>query len=472
MGINTHQLNSDEFIDLADVLVQAQHRMLEASFTAEQTACMLDQIGVLRFVIEDDGAVSHVSEMLEEHFGGEQESRRILGKLILDFPTCRKLQQYGLLNDIVFDLHGEVPRRFAKLSAVLLDPSSILFFGDWYDSQDDVLESMREIHQGLVLIDEQGKVLGASASVDKIWHMHPAAFRGVRVSDWAAKQYCNLPLTMEKISSLAADSRRTEIILNPRRLEQKRYSLLGVYPIEGSDVGVKYVLALVDITAIRQSEEHIYQLAFYDALTGLPNRAHLMEQLEIAVSNAKRAGYRMAVLFLDLDRFKQVNDSMGHDAGDELLKIIGQRIKETLRKGDFAARLGGGEFCIIVHHLENVMAVEQFAQRLWRTLAKLAEVHGQKVFPGCSIGIVICPDDAELPGTLLKMADTAMYAAKKLPQAHIAYYSGNMSKLVESRLDLEIRLQKALQEGEFVLHYQPQVEILTGKMVGVEALIR
>ena len=233
-----------------------------------------------------------------------------------------------------------------------------------------------------------------------------------------------------------------------------------------------YVTAVRDVTRRRLAEDAVRVQAWHDALTGLPNRVLLMDRLEQALKQAAREGRRMALLFLDLDHFKVVNDSMGHAAGDELLKQAANRLATLLRKGDTVARMGGDEFCVLLLDAAVEGDALLVGQKIVAALHQPFPVLGQEVHIGTSIGIAFYPDHDSEPERLLKLADMAMYRAKQNGRNQVAVYSENLEIKQERRLGLENDLRRAIDQHEFTLHYQPQIDLHTGRIVGAEALLR
>ena len=243
--------------------------------------------------------------------------------------------------------------------------------------------------------------------------------------------------------------------------------------VKTSACGHDTVLGTVqDVTQQKAAEEQIRQLAYFDSLTGIPSRNAFRLRLEDAIKTAHRRDQSFALLFLDLDGFKDVNDTLGHDAGDELLVTIAQRLKAALRDSDFVARLGGDEFCILMDNLSSEFNAANLANRCLKGLAQEATVKQHALHPHVSIGIAIYPQDGDTGETLLKAADSAMYAAKQDGKHCYAFYCPEMTAEAELRLKLEQQLQQALESGDFQLHYQPQVSATTGKVIAVEALVR
>ncbi|HUJ26370.1 MAG TPA: EAL domain-containing protein [Myxococcales bacterium] len=232
------------------------------------------------------------------------------------------------------------------------------------------------------------------------------------------------------------------------------------------------LVAATDVTARRKAQARLLQAAFYDPLTGLPNRALFKDRLEVAFARAQgREAARFAVLFLDLDRFKLVNDSLGHRAGDELLVQIARRLESCRRAGDTVARLGGDEFTLLVESVNNEEDAIAVAERVHRALAPPFLLEGHEVFAGASIGIALGGPATERVEHLLRDADTAMYRAKVRGCRH-AVFDSSMHERAMAALRMENELRRAMERGELRVHYQPIVEISTGRSVGVEALVR
>ena len=262
-----------------------------------------------------------------------------------------------------------------------------------------------------------------------------------------------------------------------------RWVLEQAYPID-DEQGQPWLIqgVIFDITERKLAEEQVAFLAYHDKLTGLPNRALFEEMLEAAISRARRHDLGVGVLYLDLDNFKLVNDSLGHHAGDELLKQLAERLRGCTRETDLVARQGGDEFLLLLADLERgigpvagteagLLVAESVATRVHEALQEPFDLGGVEFFTSASLGVSLFPQDATDATSLLKNADTAMYQSKKAePGGYIVYASG-ADEAIE-RLSLTTRLRRAVEQKHWVLHWQPIVELDGGTVTGLEALIR
>jgi len=227
-----------------------------------------------------------------------------------------------------------------------------------------------------------------------------------------------------------------------------------------------------EVAEREQAEERVLHLANHDALTGLPNRRLLIDRLGQALALAHRENHQVAVLFMDLDRFKTINDSLGHMTGDALLQNVARRLSETLREGDTVSRLGGDEFVVVLPSLDQPKAAEKVALKLVDALAPPIDLGGQELRVSASIGISLFPEDGHDTETLLRNADSAMYHAKDMGRNNYQFFMEQMNVAAAERLRLENDLHRALERQEFELHFQPRVSVANGQACGIEALIR
>ena len=250
-----------------------------------------------------------------------------------------------------------------------------------------------------------------------------------------------------------------------------------LFDAEGVCIGI--IESARDITAhleaqdeLREQKNFLHYQANHDALTGLANRILFDERLEKSIAFSKRNQTKMALLFIDLDHFKEINDSLGHKAGDQVLKIVTLRLEQTIRKEDTLARLGGDEFTVVMEGLKNAQDASVLAQKILQVLTEPIMVDETEIYIGCSIGISLYPDNGDTPQDLLKNADAAMYKAKNEGRNNFQYYSSEMTEQAFERVLMETKLRGGLKNEEFVVYFQPQIDGTNGLLTGMEALVR
>ncbi|PTR06186.1 PAS domain S-box-containing protein/diguanylate cyclase (GGDEF)-like protein [Nitrosospira sp. Nsp5] len=234
----------------------------------------------------------------------------------------------------------------------------------------------------------------------------------------------------------------------------------------------RFIVLARDITERKASEQRILNLAHYDSLTGLPNRALLADRMRVAIKYAERQSTRLAVLFVDLDRFKPINDSLGHDIGDQLLKAAAQRMQMSVRSVDTVSRVGGDEFVVLLSQIGTTEDAARVADKLITGLSQPYGVEGHELQVTASVGICIYPDNGTQPNVLLRNADASMYSAKEGGRNRYQFYSEDMTVRAIERLSLEHDLRGAAQRGEIFMVYQPQIELATNRIIGAEVLMR
>jgi diguanylate cyclase (GGDEF)-like protein/PAS domain S-box-containing protein len=241
---------------------------------------------------------------------------------------------------------------------------------------------------------------------------------------------------------------------------------------EAEDDSVRYVITCSDLTSIRLAQEQLSYLAHHDVLTGLPNRALLDERLDHELQRARRSGQGVALMFIDLDGFKTINDSLGHAAGDRLLQEVARRLRASIRDADTASRLGGDEFLVVMTDLAHPEDAGVLAGKLLALLAEPVDLAERRVTVSASIGVAVFPQDGGDRGTLMMAADSAMYAAKAHGRNHVSFYTRALAGRARRRLDVEQGLRRSLERGEMALHFQPIVDLRDGRLVAAEALLR
>ncbi len=264
-----------------------------------------------------------------------------------------------------------------------------------------------------------------------------------------------------------------DVFINRRKDGSLYYEEKTITPIKNEQGVVTHFVATgKDITERMEAQERYQHLAHHDALTDLPNRILLLDRMQHALAQALRSDWLVAVLFLDLDRFKTINDSLGHSIGDKLLMAVTKRLQQCLRESDSIARIGGDEFSIILENIHEIHDVTVVAKKILGTIAQPFLIEEYEVYVTVSIGITMFPFDDDDIESLLKNADTTMYRAKASGGNTFEFFTAEMSKDVAKRMAMENRLRHALEQDEFVLHYQPRVDIRSGRITGAEALLR
>ncbi len=305
-----------------------------------------------------------------------------------------------------------------------------------------------------------------------------------RLFGWSAEQILGRPLLTvpagkeQETAELRERVLRGETIIDREVQRQKQDGTLfdlstTLAPLRDAAGEVTGYLAIAaDITARKAAEAKIEFLAYRDVLTGLPNRQLLLDRFGQALAHAERTRSKVALLFLDLDNFKTINDSLGHAAGDTLLREIAQRLGECVRETDTISRQGGDEFLIVLSNLSGTDVIPSVLLKMRERLQTPFVVDGHELTTSASIGVALYPDDGRDFDTLLKKADTAMYRAKDAGRNHYRFFDEQMNVEAVEHLRIKSGLRRALARGEFVLHYQPQFELAGGHVIGVEALLR
>jgi diguanylate cyclase (GGDEF)-like protein/PAS domain S-box-containing protein len=326
------------------------------------------------------------------------------------------------------------------------------------------------IGEAVIAIDPKGQVAYWNRGAERLYGLSPEDTVGRSIFEIAGGHLVN-PEDIEMIRGGAqTQSREIELKNDERGTFVVLITISPILDQAGAHAG--YIGISRDITERKQAEERLAQLAQYDTLTGLPNRNLFRDRLEQAMARAKRTGEPMALLFLDLDRFKEINDTLGHAAGDELLRGVGDRLRDKLREVDTIARLGGDEFTVILESISGTEEAERIARKIVDLFSRPIPAAGQEMYVTASVGATVYPGDADNAEELLKTADIAMYEAKQEGRNGYQFFSRESRARSADRMSIETKLRRALKRGELSLAYQPRVRIRTKNVVGFEALLR
>jgi len=335
--------------------------------------------------------------------------------------------------------------------------------------RDSLLRYLDAVRQGLLMIDRSGSVVVASASARQILHG-----LNVTLRDNAPA----LPL-LRLLRGETPQARRAILDTLRHTLDQRQPRTLEVrcadhtvqaelQPVAGGS----WVVTLEDVSIRKASEARADEMARLDPLTGLPNRLLLRERLAEALARLARTGEACALLLIDLDRFKPVNDTLGHPIGDALLEKVADRLRSTVRPTDTVARIGGDEFVILQAGVRDAAGTQALARRIVDLIGRTYMVEGHLLTIGASVGVALAPEDGADADRLLKNADLALYRAKLDGRGTYRFFEPEMDARMQARRKLELDMRQALARREFQLHYQPQLQLESERLIGCEALIR
>jgi diguanylate cyclase (GGDEF)-like protein/PAS domain S-box-containing protein len=365
----------------------------------------------------------------------------------------------------IFDVHGEHVGAFALITDI-----SDRIAHEAYERQ--AVAVFENTAEGVTITDTSGRVLSVNQAFSQITGYEEAEVRGQRLSILQSGRH-DAGFYHQMWAELAATGHWQGEIWNRRKNGEIYPEWLTISVVRDGKGNIQnYIGVFSDISHIKRSAEELERLAHFDPLTDLANRLLLNAQLKHALERAARHGERLAVMELDLDGFKNVNDTLGHPAGDKLLQVIAQRLKKALRTEDIVARLGGDEFAVVMESIGSADAAALVAKKINAAIDVPIMLEGQEARVTSSIGIALYPDDGMDPTALLKAADTALYVSKREGRNTYRFYDQEMSAAVQYRHEVEQGLRMAIEQGQLELWYQPQVDLGRRRINGLEALVR
>ena len=357
-------------------------------------------------------------------------------------------------------------------------PAGIVLMQDISDRQ-QAMEQMRKLSKAVeqtadtvIITDPQGVIEYVNTAFERVTGY--GRDEAIGQTPRLLKSDRQKPEFYKKLwRTIRAGAVYNEVFINRRKDGTLYYEEKTITPLKDAEGRItNFVATGKDVTERAQMQEHLQYMVQHDALTDLPNRVLLFGRLKRALVRARRHKRLLAIMFIDLDRFKNVNDSLGHEAGDEMLQQLSVRLRRCFREDDTVARFGGDEFVILLDDVAQESDIHKMAQKVIEELLPPFKIGSREIFMTASIGVSMYPNDGEDTSTLLRNADIAMYRAKELGKNTYQFYSADMSARAFAHLTLESKLRQALERGEFHLYYQPQLDIKSGAPIGVEALLR
>jgi len=337
---------------------------------------------------------------------------------------------------------------------------------------------LRDLPAGILLVGPDGRVRLANTTAASLLARPERDLVGANVleEDWTPLREDGTPFGRGESPLARALTLRVpvrNVVVGVPGPGEPTWLLVNAEPeLTPSGELAQVVFSFLDVSDGRRAEEEIEHLAYHDSLTGLPNRLLFVDRIEVALSKARYSREPLMVLVVDIDRFKTINESLDHRSGDTLLQQLGSRLRHTVQDGDTVARLGGDQFLVLMPRIGSASAIPSIAERILDAVRHPFHIEGRELFVTASIGISLFPDDGDDVSTLLQAADTAMNRVKREGRDAYMLYRPDMNARARERMKLETSLRRALERTEFLLHYQPQISLETGKVVGAEALLR
>ncbi|WP_394224359.1 EAL domain-containing protein [Alteromonas gracilis] len=334
-------------------------------------------------------------------------------------------------------------------------------------------DAFRQTRDWVLIFDKEKRLVAANPAFEHVFGLNNKE----PLPKQLARLYLRYPNLNRHLSGKLPDMQggdfwKDEAVIDGA--DGKRYDvLIDITAVSGeSNAADHYLIVISDITEQKNAERKLLKIATYDSLTGLVNRTLLLDRLEHAIGLARHNEHRVAVMFVDLDRFKGINDSLGHDYGDKLLRIVANRMRNLVAESGTVARLGGDEFVIVIEEVTGEDDLSSFVAQIIESVETPISLAEEVLRVSCSIGVAFYPEDASEPAELIKQADVAMYSAKKDALCGFTYFTSDMNERAKTRLQLENKVKRAYSDGGFFNHYQPIIDARTHSTIGVELLLR
>ncbi len=464
-------------------LTARRRRREEDRLRRERIESILDGIGEMRIAVDGDGFIRDVNEQALDRLGYEKDE-------LVGVPLDR-LVPAGITVDMLADLAFEgvvqgMQTAFRRVDGQYISVNlsgfvhamdsatrgrlTLLARPVQANAEKDSVIQLSEfladrISDGVAVVDAEWRVLSVNRPFREIIDCDAGRLIGTTLTE--------LMPDVSDFQTRPEDASWEREYCFTRGDNSEFTIILSVYALDhGCAERPNRLVTIRDVSGIKESERRMRELAYTDQLTGLANRMYCEQRIRESIKMAKRSGQRLALLFLDLDCFKDVNDSLGHAAGDRLLRTVADRLRAFVRETDLVARLGGDEFCVLLLDVSAVEDVARIADGCLKDLAAPCVIGERELHPTASIGIALFPEDGKTASELLRAADTAMYASKRNDSERRTFYSPEMTRAAQHRLSIEQGLRAAFRKEEFVVHYQPQVALNTGRVTGSEALVR
>ena len=471
---------SDSFKQILEHLNQTN---LELKTAQTEIRVILDAIAAAVLVVDGARRIEDLNSKAMNWFFGSEDKEIILGARLMDVCHC-DINIDSLLSDADESAEFVFNNRYYHLVMTRVgnenqdNEKRVLLFFDITEQkqvENDLKLYERVFNntaEGIIITDSDTRIIGANEAASRITGYPNHELMGLQPSIFTSGLH-DEKFYREMWSSLKGYGFWKGEVIDRTKAGGVVPLLQTISAVKNSEGDVvNYISVITDMTSYQEVKSELNYLAHHDVLTSLPNRLLFNERLEQAIAKAQHNDDKVALLFVDLDRFKNINDSLGHVIGDKLLIQVAKRIKSMIRSTDTVSRLGGDEFVVLIQGLNSHVPVEKLAKKVVQNVRLPYQVNEYELHIGCSIGIALYPEDGGTSVELLKNADAAMYKAKEMGRDQYSKFNESISERITQRLQIENKLRSAIKSKQFELHYQPIVDLDSGKVISAEALIR